>query len=81
MIWQAATRLGTSKRIGWHTFRRTIATLLYSGQESDVKVTQELMRHATSTVRLGVYAQAVTDEKTSAQNRIAKIIAAVAIPA
>ena len=77
----AALRLGISKRIGWHTFRRTFATLLYSGQENNVKVTQELMRHATPTVTLSVYAQAVTDEKRSAQNRIAEMIAPAAIPA
>ena len=40
-----------------------------------MKVTQELMRHETPTVALGVYAQALTDEKRSAQNRIAEMIA------
>jgi len=37
----AAKRLGIAKQIGWHSFRRTFATLL-KGSGEDVKVVQEL---------------------------------------
>jgi integrase len=40
----AATRAGISKKIGWRSFRRTLATLLQSSGAS-VKTTQELIRH------------------------------------
>jgi integrase len=68
-----AKRLGITKQIGWHSFRRSFATLLYAN-ENDVKTAQELMRHSTPTVTMGVYAQAVTEAKRQAQERLAKMI-------
>src|SRR5262249_13863484 len=41
---QAAERAGIQKRIGFHTFRHSFATILRSNQE-DVKTAQELLRH------------------------------------
>lgn len=69
----AAQLLGIAKRVGWHTFRRSYATLLYAN-EHNVKTTQELMRHSTPVVTLGLYAQGVTDAKRSAQERLAALI-------
>jgi integrase len=68
-IFPAATRAGITKRIGWHSFRRTLATLLQSSGAS-VKTTQELLRHASPTITLGIYAKAVTADKRQAQNAI-----------
>ena len=73
-IQPAAVRAGVVKTIGWHTFRRTCATLLHSSGAS-VKVTQELMRHATPVMTLGTYAQAVTNDKRNAQDLLAALIA------
>jgi len=42
-----ARKLGITKRIGWHTFRHTFSTLL-KANGADVKVAQELLRHATT---------------------------------
>lgn len=50
----AATRAKITKHIGWHTFRRTFSTLLKANGE-DVKVVQELLRHATVKMTLEVY--------------------------
>jgi integrase len=72
-ILPAAKRLGISKRIGWHTFRRTAATLLMASGSS-VKTTQELMRHATSDITMELYAQAVTEDKREAQNALTALI-------
>jgi integrase len=69
----AAKRLGIIKRIGWHTFRRSFATLLYAS-EQDVKTAQELMRHSNPGVTMGVYAQAVTEAKRKAQEKLATLI-------
>jgi integrase len=65
----AAKRAGISKRIGWHTFRRTVATLLHSSGAS-LKTTQELLRHASPDITLGIYAKAVTADKREAQDKL-----------
>jgi integrase len=68
----AAERAGIPKVIGWHTFRRTFATLLQSSGAS-VKTTQELMRHSSPMMTLGAYAQAVTSDKRQAQSDVAAL--------
>ena len=42
----AALRAGIIKRVGWYTFRHTFSTLLIANDEN-LKVVQELMRHAS----------------------------------
>jgi integrase len=69
----AAKRAGITKVVGWHSFRRTFATLL-KGSGEDVKTTQELMRHASSRITMDVYAQALTPAKRSAQRKLAELI-------
>lgn len=69
----AALRAGITKHIGWHTFRRTFSTLLKANGE-DVKVVQELLRHASAKITLDVYAQAVTLDKRNAQSKIAGML-------
>lgn len=71
----AAARAKIAKHIGWHTFRRTFTTLLKANGE-DVKVVQELLRHATVKMTLEVYAQAVTPAKREAQSRVAGLLKA-----
>lgn len=63
--------LGISKRVSWHTFRRTFTSLLTANNEN-VKVVQDLLRHASSRVTLDVYAQARMEDKRRAQQRIVK---------
>jgi site-specific recombinase XerD len=68
-IQPAAQKLGIHKQIGWHTFRRTYATLLRSlGVE--FKVMQELMRHSSLRTTLDVYTQAVGPAKRAAQTAV-----------
>jgi integrase len=71
-ILPAAARAGIVKKIGWHSFRRTLATLLQSSGAS-VKVTQDLMRHSSPLMTMGVYAKAVTADKRNAQDAIAAL--------
>ena len=47
----AAKEIEIVGHFGWHTFRHTYATLL-KGNGEDVKVVQELMRHANISVTL-----------------------------
>jgi integrase len=63
----AAKEIGIVGHFGWHTFRHTYATLL-KGNGEDVKVVQELMRHANISVTLNIYVQAITQTKRDAQS-------------
>ena len=58
-----AKKLGIAKRISWRTFRRTYSSILQDNGE-DVKVVQELLRHASTRVTLDVYAQGADTEQT-----------------
>ena len=73
VIRPAALRAGIHKRIGWHTFRHTFSTLLI-GNGENVKVVQELMRHASSRCTLEVYSQARIIAKRQAQQRVVQMI-------
>jgi integrase len=52
--------------VGFHTFRHSYTTLLTQNNE-DVKVVQELLRHANSRITLDLYAQAGMPEKPQVQ--------------
>ncbi|MDE3063278.1 MAG: hypothetical protein KGJ51_09480 [Acidobacteriota bacterium] len=62
----ARMKMGVKKRIGWYSFRHGLGTMLRQ-MKVDVKVAQELLRHANPRVTLEFYQQAVTEEKREAQ--------------
>lgn len=62
----ALKRIGVTKRIGWHSFRHGLATMLRQ-MKVDVKTAQEMMRHANSRIMIDFYQQAVSEEKRDAQ--------------
>lgn len=64
----AAAKAGIEKRIGWHTFRHSLATLLGRSGE-DIKVVQELLRHANARMTQ-VYQHADRDDKRSALSHV-----------
>jgi integrase len=72
-IQPVAKRLGITKRIGWHTFRRTYTSLLHANGE-DVKVVQELLRHGSARITMDVYAQAMTPAKRRAQGKVVAML-------
>ncbi len=74
-----AKKLGIDKRIGWHTFRRTFASLLKANGE-DVKVVQEACRHANPGTTLGLYAQAFSDDVRQAQSKIMELVRNASMP-
>jgi integrase len=75
IIRPAAEAAGIKKRIGWHTFRHSLATNLRS-LGVDVKVAQELLRHANSRITLDIYTQAVSSEKALANGRATELLLA-----
>jgi integrase len=69
IIRPALVRAGVSgKVIGWHSFRHSLATNLRA-LSVDVKIAQELLRHASSRTTLDLYTRAVSAEKRSASGR------------
>ena len=73
IIRPAALRAGITIKIGWHTFRHTFSTMLIANGEN-VKVVQELMRHASSRCTLEVYCQARILAKRQAQQGVVQMI-------
>src|SRR5438105_8742082 len=79
-IRHAAVKIGIAQHIGWHTFRHTYSSLL-AATKADIKVMQELLRHASSRVTLDTYTQAVTIHKRRAQSRVIRLFRAPAVAA
>jgi integrase len=75
----AAVRCGIAERIGWHSFRRTLATLLQANGTS-VKATQDMMRHASSRITLDVYAQSIPADRRAAQERVTGAVLHPSVP-
>jgi integrase len=61
----ALERIGVTKRIGWHSFRHSLGTMLRQ-KGVDVKTAQELLRHANSRTTMDLYQQSVSEEKRRA---------------
>ena len=72
-IQPVAQKLGITKKLSWHTFRHTFSSLLKANGE-DVKVVQELLRHATSRMTLDTYTQALSPQKRAAQSKVVSMI-------
>jgi integrase len=69
IIRPALVRAGIAgKMIGWHSFRHSLATNLRS-LGVDVKVAQELLRHANSRTTMDLYTQAISADKRAASQR------------
>jgi integrase len=68
-----AKKAGISKQIGWHIFRHTYSSLL-AESGNDVKVVQELMRHAKVSTTMEVYTHARMEKKREAQSRVVDLL-------
>ena len=65
--------------IGWHTLRRSLATLLISNGEN-VKVTQSQLRHTTPKITLELYAQAVSADQHKAHKKVVRMVLPLRFP-
>jgi integrase len=79
VIRPAAVRAGISKHLGWHSFRRTLATLLQANGAS-VKATQDLLRHASSRLTMDLYAQSITADRREAQSGVVAAVLLASVP-
>ena len=65
--------------IGWHTLRRSLATLLVSNGEN-VKVAQSQLRHTTPKITLELYAQAVSADQQEAHKKVVQMVLPARFP-
>ena len=72
-ITPAAKRADLGTGIGWHTFRHTYSTMLRH-LRVDVKVQQELLRHADIHTTLNVYTQGVAGDLREAPRRVVRMV-------
>ena len=66
---EAAIKAGLGEGIGWHTFRHSYSSMLRDLQV-DVKVQQELLRHADIRTTLNVYTQGVAENLRTANHLV-----------
>jgi integrase len=70
----ALARIGVvGKRIGWHSFRHSLATNLRA-LGVDINVAQELMRHSSCRTTLDVYTRAVDQQKREASLKVVSLM-------
>jgi integrase len=69
----AARRARINKEIGWHTFRHTYSTRL-AEHGNDVKVVQELMRHAKLSTTMEIYTHPRMEKKREAQSKVVDVL-------
>lgn len=74
VIRPAAERAGIrGKTIGWHTFRHSLGTNLRS-LGVNIKVAQELLRHANAKITLDLYTQAISSQKREANCEVIEML-------
>jgi integrase len=66
-------RLGLGEGIGWHTFRHSCSSLLRANG-TDIKVQQELLRHADVRTTMNIYTQAPSDQKREAHSNVVQMV-------
>jgi integrase len=71
----AAIAAGIGSKVGWHTFRHTYSSTLRQ-LGVDVKVQQELLRHADVRTTMNVYTQAVSEQKRAAHSSVVRMVLA-----
>jgi integrase len=60
-------------RLGWHAFRHTYSTLL-NEYGTDIKVQQELLRHADIRTTMNLYTTAVPDRLRKANRKVVRLL-------
>lgn len=70
-LWPASQAAGLGEKLGWKTFRRTYSSLLRA-LKVDIKVQQELMRHADIRTTLNLYTDSYSNDMRNAHQRVVR---------
>lgn len=69
---RAGEKVGAG-RLGWHSFRHTYSTLL-NEYGTDIKVQQELLRHADIRTTMNIYTRAVPARLREANSKVVRLL-------
>ncbi len=67
---KAGVILKPGQRFGFHNLRHSLSSLLITGQKSDVRTTQDILRHSSSATTLDLYTQSPMAQRIAAQESV-----------
>jgi integrase len=70
----AGVNLKPGQRFGFHNLRHSLSSLLITGQKSDVRTTQGILRHSSSVTTLDLYTQSPMAQRIAAQESVLNAI-------
>jgi integrase len=71
---KAGVLLKPGQRFGFHNLRHSLSSLLITGHKSDVRTTQDILRHRSSTTTVGIYTQSSMAQRIAAQESVLRAI-------
>ena len=71
---KAGVVLRSGQRFGFHNLRHSLSSLLITGQKSDVRTTQDIMRHSSSATTIQLYTQSPMAQRIAAQESVLRAI-------
>src|ERR1700693_2083906 len=67
---KAGVNLRPGQRFGFHNLRHSLSSLLITGQKSDVRTTQDILRHSNSATTIELYTQSPMAQRIAAQESV-----------
>ena len=71
---KAGVVLKPGQRFGFHNLRHSLSSLLITGQKSDVRTTQDILRHTSSATTIELYTQSPMAQRIAAQESVLRAI-------
>ena len=71
---KAGVVLKPGQRFGFHNLRHSLSSLLITGQKSDVRTTQDILRHSSSATTIDLYTQSPMAQRIAAQESVLRAI-------
>jgi integrase len=71
---KAGVVLKPGQRFGFHNLRHSLSSLLITGQKSDVRTTQDILRHSSSATTVDLYTQSPMAQRIAAQESVLRAI-------
>ena len=67
---KAGVNLKPGQRFVFHNLRHSLSSLLITGQKSDVRTTQDILRHSSSATTIDLYMQSPMAQRIAAQESV-----------